>query len=82
MLLGLIVQKASGMSFPDFLRQNIFVPLHMDHTVLYRRDDHSDLRQAYGYTQQGDTFIRTDESLTSSTLGDGRVYSSVEDLYK
>ena len=81
-LLGLIVQKASGMSFPDFLRQNIFVPLHMDHTVLYRRDDHSDLRQAYGYTQQGDTFIRTDESLTSSTLGDGRVYSSVEDLYK
>jgi CubicO group peptidase (beta-lactamase class C family) len=81
-LLGLIVEKASRMSFPDFLRQNIFRPLHMDHTVLYHRDDHTDRRRAYGYSQQGDAFGNTDESLTSSTLGDGRVYSSVDDLYK
>lgn len=81
-LLGLIVEKASGMSFADFLQKNIFKPLHMDHTVLYRRDDHSDRRRAYGYSQQGDAFVNTDESLTSSTLGDGRVYSSVDDLYK
>lgn len=81
-LLGLIVEKASGMSFADFLRRNIFGPLHMDHTVLYHRDDRSDRRRAYGYTQQGDAFVNTDESLTSSTLGDGRVYSSVDELYK
>jgi CubicO group peptidase (beta-lactamase class C family) len=81
-LLGVIVEKASGMSFPDFLKQNIFKPLHMDHSALYQRDDHTDPRRAYGYTQQGDTFVNTDESLTSSTLGDGRVYSSIDDLYK
>jgi CubicO group peptidase (beta-lactamase class C family) len=81
-LLGLIVEKASGISFPEFLQKNIFKPLRMNHTVLYHRDDHTDRRRAYGYSQQGDAFVNTDESLTSSTLGDGRVYSSVDDLYK
>lgn len=82
-LLGLIVEKASGVSFPEFLRKNIFAPLRMNHTVLYHRDDHSDRRRrAYGYSKRGDAFVRTDQSLTSSTRGDGTVYSSVEDLYK
>lgn len=81
-LLGLIVEKASGNSFPDFLRKNIFEPLGMNRTVLYQRDDHTDRRRAYGYSQEGDAFLRTDQSLTSSTRGDGTVYSSVDDLYK
>ena len=81
-LLGLIVEKASGKSFPEFLRQNIFAPLGMNHTVLYHRNDHSDVRRAYGYSKDGNSFLRTDQSLTSSTRGDGTVYSSVEDLYK
>ena len=81
-LLGLIVEAASGKSFPEFLRQHIFAPLGMSHTVLYNRDDHTDSRRAYGYSLQGDSFIRTDQSLTSSTRGDGTVYSSVDDLYR
>lgn len=82
-LLGLIVEKASGTSFPEFLRRNIFAPLRMNHTVLYYRDDRSDeAHRAYGYSQRGDTFVRTDQSLTSSTRGDGTVYSSVSDLFK
>ena len=81
-LLGLIVEKASGLTFPEFLRKNIFAPLRMNHTVLYDRDDHSDRRRAYGYSKRGDVFTRTDQSLTSSTRGDGTVYSSVDDLFK
>jgi CubicO group peptidase (beta-lactamase class C family) len=82
-LLGLIVEKVSGKSFPEFLRQNIFQPLGMKHTRFYQRVDQSDdRRRAYGYTKQGDAFVRTDQSLTSSTQGDGAIYSSVDDLYK
>ena len=82
-LLGLIVEKASGMSFPEFLHRNIFAPLKMKGTVLYHRDDRSDeSHRAYGYSKHDDVFVRTDQSLTSSTRGDGTVYSSVEDLYK
>lgn len=82
-VLGLIVEKASGMTFPEFLRQNIFAPLKMNGTVLYHRDDRSDeAHRAYGYSRRDDVFVRTDQSLTSSTRGDGTVYSSIEDLYK
>ena len=82
-LLGLIVEKASGTSFQEFLRQNIFEPLKMKHTVFYPREDHSDeQRRAYGYSKRDDVFVRTDQSLTSSTRGDGSIYSSVSDLYK
>ena len=34
-LLGLVVERASGISLPLYLQQRIFQPLHMDHTVLY-----------------------------------------------
>jgi CubicO group peptidase (beta-lactamase class C family) len=82
-LLGLIVEQASGMSFPEFLQKNVFAPLKMKKTVLYHRDDRSDeAHRAYGYSRRSDVFVRTDQSLTSSTRGDGTVYSSVEDLQK
>lgn len=82
-LLGLIVEQASGMSFPEFLKKSIFAPLKMKNTVLYHRDDRSDeAHRAYGYSRRNDVFVRTDQSLTSSTRGDGTVYSSVEDLQK
>ena len=82
-LLGLIVEKVSGIPFPEFLQKNVFQPLGMKHTVFYHRDDHTDrARRAYGYSPKGDAFLRTDQSLTSSTRGDGTVYSSVDDLFK
>src|SRR5215471_16741123 len=36
-LLGLMVQKVSGKSFPDFLHDRIFAPLKMTNTVAYVR---------------------------------------------
>jgi CubicO group peptidase (beta-lactamase class C family) len=36
-LLGLIVERASKQTLPDFLAKNIFQPLGMDHTLLYVR---------------------------------------------
>ena len=33
--------------------------------------------RAYGYSPAGNGFKRTDQSLTSSVLGDGGIYSSV-----
>jgi CubicO group peptidase (beta-lactamase class C family) len=81
-LLALIVEGASGNSFPQFLKENIFDPLSMTGTRFYEREDHSDPNRAYGYSRGEKGFDRTDQSLTSSILGDGSLYSSVEDLYK
>src|SRR6185503_15948655 len=37
-------------------------------------------QRAYGYSCNGQSWARTDQSLTSATLGDGGIYSSVADL--
>lgn len=81
-ILALIVDKVSGVRFPDFLQKNIFGPLRMTSTRFYPREDHGDRHRAYGYSRVEDAFQRTDQSLTSSVLGDGSLYSSVEDLRK
>jgi CubicO group peptidase (beta-lactamase class C family) len=54
----------------------------MDHTVAYQPGISIVHNRAYGYTQRDDGFERTDQSLTSSVLGDGGIYSSVQDLFK
>src|SRR5689334_2618585 len=79
--LALIVEKASGMSFAAFLKKNIFGPLKMHETVAFEEGISTVRHRAYGYTRKSDTFERTDQSLTSAVLGDGGIYSSVEDLF-
>jgi len=81
-LLALIIEAVSGISFAEFLKRNIFDPLGMSGTVAYEKGISTVRHRAYGYTRRGKLFERTDQSLTSSVLGDGGIYSSVEDLYK
>jgi len=79
-LLGLIVERASGQRLPAFLQRRIFKPLHMDHTLLREPDGPQPTHRAYGYSQQDSRWVRTDQDLTSATRGDGGIYSSIEDL--
>src|SRR3984893_16307865 len=81
-VLGLIVAKVSGQSFPEFLRQRIFAALKMDPTVAYVKGQNEITNRAYGHTKEGNTWKQTDQSSTSATLGDGGIYSSLEDLAK
>ena len=81
-LLGVIVQKVSGKSFPDFLRERIFIPLGMTNTVAYVRGRNEVSNRAFGHSQEGGKWKQTDQSPTSATLGDGGIYSSLEDLAK
>jgi CubicO group peptidase (beta-lactamase class C family) len=80
-VLGLIVEKVSGEPFAAFLKRNIFDPLGMSGTVAYEPGGPAVPDRAYGHTPAGDGFRRTDQNRTSATLGDGGIYSSVEDLY-
>jgi len=81
-LLALIVEVRSGMPFAQFLKRNIFQPLKMRDTLAYEPGLAVVPRRAYGYSTAGAGFRRTDQSLTSSVLGDGGIYSSVRDLYQ
>src|SRR5580704_12483068 len=81
-VLGLIVAKASGQSYADFLHARIFAPLHMDHTVVYQKGKNEVMNRAFGHSKEGDALKETDQSSTSATLGDGGVYSNLDDLAK
>ena len=85
-LLALIVEKVSARSFATFLKEKIFDPLGMSSTVAYEKGISTISKRAYGYTRRDSSdersFERTDQSMTSSVLGDGGIYSSVEDLFK
>lgn len=81
-LLGLVVEQASGISLPLYLQQRIFRPLHMDHTLMYVRGGPDVDYRAYGYSEQDGSWTRTDQSVTSATRGDGGIYASIDDLAK
>lgn len=81
-LLALIVEVRSGQTFARFLRDNIFEPLKMTHTLAYEEGYAVIPNRAYGHTFRSNHWQRTDQSLTSSVLGDGGIYSSVTDLFK
>jgi CubicO group peptidase (beta-lactamase class C family) len=81
-VLGLIVARVSGQSYADFLRARIFAPLHMDHTIVFLKGKNEVTNRAYGHSKQGDALKETDQSPTSATLGDGGIYSNLDDLAK
>ena len=83
-VLGLVVAKASGRPFGEFLAERIFAPLHMDHTLMYVKGRNEVANRAYGHTKEKETgaFQETDQSPTSATQGDGGIYTSLEDLAK
>ncbi len=79
-LLGLIVERISGRSFPTFLQERIFRPLNMINTLAYVRGKNKVPNRAFGHAKENGRWRVTDQSPTSATLGDGGVYSSLADL--
>jgi CubicO group peptidase (beta-lactamase class C family) len=81
-VLGLVAARAAGMPFPDVLRERIFRPLGMTRTLAFVRGTNEVPERAFGYGREADGWREGDQSSTSATLGDGGVYSCLEDLAK
>jgi CubicO group peptidase (beta-lactamase class C family) len=81
-LLSLIVARISGKTFATFLQDEIFAPLGMTGSVAFESGISTVSDRAYGYSRSATGWIRTDQSLTSSVLGDGGIYTSIADLAK
>jgi CubicO group peptidase (beta-lactamase class C family) len=81
MLLGYIVEKVSGQSYGDFLRENFFQLLDITNTGVYRA--HPGLpHEALGYSLGTNGFTRALNWDMSWAGGAGALYSTVEDLYR
>jgi CubicO group peptidase (beta-lactamase class C family) len=79
-LLAMAIEHVSGQRFADFLADSIFAPLGMVHTVAHEEGVSTVYKRAYGYDRTESGWEFADQSPTSAVLGDGGVYSSLEDL--
>lgn len=85
--LASIVEKISGQHMREFLKENIFDPLEMTNTVLYKYQIDADANmpnRVFGYEttlNQVDLELN-DYNIVNDVRGDGGIYSTLEDLYK
>src|SRR5467141_1661032 len=81
-VLGLIVSEVSGKTYGDFLQARIFSPLSMNRTIVFQNGKNKVAKRAFGHSRENNALKETDQSSTSATLGDGGIYSNLEDLAK
>lgn len=81
-LLGIVIERVSGKSLRQFMRDNVFEPLGMSDTEVVDHYPHGIARLARGYSPSGSATQRgymIDESLWEQA-GDGQVHTTVSDL--
>jgi len=84
-LLYSIVEKAAGESADQFLKKNIFDPLHMRRTLVYSKiKDQKIENRAFGFSMSLDGLQHrlNDLGYLDGIAGDGSIYSTTEDLFK
>jgi len=78
-LLGAVVEKASGMSYERFVEDEIFKPLGMTHSLYGSWTDIVPHRAA-GYDKPGDHFVNTPYISMTQPYAAGSLMSTVDDL--
>jgi len=81
-ILALIVEQVSGKSFAQFVKENIFKPLGMKTSVAFEEGKNIIANRAYGHSFENGNWKKTDQSLTSAVLGDGGIYTNVQEYTK
>jgi len=84
--LATIVERVSGIPFRLFIKENIFDPLDMNNSIVplgYR--DEKFKNRVFGFRRDphnNKQYIENDYNYGNGCVGDGGVYSTVEDLFK
>jgi CubicO group peptidase (beta-lactamase class C family) len=78
-LLGAIIEKVSGKSYADFVKESIFAPVGMTHTF-YGDVEPILPNRAAGYSKQGDAFVNASYISMKKPYAAGSLLSNVDDL--
>jgi CubicO group peptidase (beta-lactamase class C family) len=78
-LLGMILEKVSGMKYSEFLQQNLFGPLHMTNTGM---DSNARIlhHRVYGYSRGDGGIVNADYADMTVPFAAGALYSTTHDL--
>lgn len=80
-LLGYIIEKISGKTYPDYMEENIFKPLGMNNTY-YGSDSKIIKNRAAAYSKKENMFVNAEPLSMTLPYAAGSLQSTVEDLYK
>jgi D-alanyl-D-alanine carboxypeptidase len=82
-LLGMLIEKISGLSYGDYLQENIFKPLGIQDVSVFKINKPVSKR-VIGYDLSGGNFVKSDseESIFFSTEADGGLYISMNNYLK
>ncbi|WP_228851801.1 serine hydrolase domain-containing protein [Aegicerativicinus sediminis] len=81
LVLALLVEKVSGQEFSDYAKENIFNKAGMEHTNFYNLAKPIDIKErAYCYERDSlGNWVKVDGYYMNGILGDGAVYTSIND---
>ncbi len=77
-LLALIIEKISGKSYSDYLKDELFSPLGMKHSYTYGTVDFKGPNITHGYTM---TYREVAKDRYDGVLGDKGIYTTTYDLF-
>lgn len=81
LVLALLVEKVSGQDFPSYAKENIFHKAGMENTNFYNLAKPVEIKdRAYCYEKDSlGNWVKVDGFFMNGILGDGAVYTSIED---
>lgn len=78
-LLSLIIEKASGMKYAEYLKKNIFEPAGMKDTYVYNKKEQTEIPDMLeGYDYKGRI---VPDSYQNGVTGDKGIYTTTHDLF-
>lgn len=79
-ILAYIIEKVTGKSYKEFMKESVFNPLQMNHTFVYQKEKgEKNTAEVLGYIRRR---RKADNTYLNGVVGDKGIYSSVEDLFK
>ncbi|MFD1079658.1 serine hydrolase domain-containing protein, partial [Longispora fulva] len=80
-LLAALVEKVTDTPFPEWMQNNIFKPLRMDHTMVRANPGQVVPNRSMGYSPTKEAGFEEVTDL-GGAMGAGGIYTTVEDLAK
>ena len=74
-LLALIIEKVSGQTYPEYLKNNIFTPLGMTHSFVFTKNDSASYKPSFQPNNRPFNLEPMD-----AVYGDKNIYSTVRDM--
>ncbi|QEM07297.1 beta-lactamase family protein [Mucilaginibacter rubeus] len=81
MVLGSIIEKVSGMSYAQFMQENVFKPASMAHTHVYSKAVYNKIPVDVVGHDRGQWRYSVVQNFLDGPVGDKGIYSTVGDLF-